>query len=338
MDDEPIWAADRVVAPTPGSTIPIPETTNEFAIKVNHLTLVKGNQFDGRIKTDPHKHIHEFLKICDMFKYRDTINEVSGKSYDPPINPNDQHNNSKTHINFDSEDEEEESTSQPKSQTPKPIKENGSPICNKHKLEQISSAFLSYESSAMIQNKVLPKLRDPRSFLIPFTFSKGFSCNALADFGASINLMSYTLYYAPLTHSKPQKHMVPTAVLTQSKPVSNTAVRPVSAALPNITVTHPRYAHQGNSQLALQDKGVIDSGCSRHMTRYMSYLSDFEELNGGYVAFEGNPKGGKITGKGKIKTGKIDFDNVYFVKELKFNLFSVSQMCDKKNSVLFTDT
>nr|GFB62354.1 ribonuclease H-like domain-containing protein [Tanacetum cinerariifolium] len=78
--------------------------------------------------------------------------------------------------------------------------------------------------------------------------------------------------------------------------------------------------------------------CSRHMTGNMSYLSDFKELNGGYVAFEGNPKGGKITRKGKIKTGKLDFDDVYFVKELKFNLFSVSQMCDKKNSVLFTDT
>nr|GFB73622.1 putative ribonuclease H-like domain-containing protein [Tanacetum cinerariifolium] len=64
----------------------------------------------------------------------------------------------------------------------------------------------------------------------------------------------------------------------------------------------------------------------------MSYLSDFEELNGGYVTFGGNPKGGKISGKGKIKT------DVYFVKELKFNLFSVSQMCDKKNSVFFTDT
>nr|GEX36424.1 putative ribonuclease H-like domain-containing protein [Tanacetum cinerariifolium] len=70
----------------------------------------------------------------------------------------------------------------------------------------------------------------------------------------------------------------------------------------------------------------------------MSYLSDFEELNGGYVAFGGNPKGVKITEKGKIKTEKLDFDDVYFVKELKFNLFSVSQMCDKKNSVLFTDT
>nr|GFA13438.1 hypothetical protein [Tanacetum cinerariifolium] len=93
----------------------------------------------------------------------------------------------------------------------------------------------------------------------------------------------------------------------------------------------------GNPQLALKDKCVIDSGCSRHMTGNMSYLSDFEELNEGYVAFGGNPKGGKITGKGKIKTGKLDFKDAYFVKELKFNLFSVSQMCGKKNNVLFTD-
>nr|GFB31821.1 hypothetical protein [Tanacetum cinerariifolium] len=54
---------------------------------------------------------------------------------------------------------------------------------------------------------------------------------------------------------------------------------------------------QGNLQHALKDKGVIDSGCSRKMTGNMSYLSDFEEPNGGYVAFRGNPKGGKISGK-----------------------------------------
>ncbi|GJZ63845.1 reverse transcriptase domain-containing protein [Tanacetum coccineum] len=76
MDDEPMWAADRVVASTPGSAITIPEIVNEFAIKGNHLTLFKGNQIDGRIKIDLHKHIHEFLRICDMFKYRDTENEV----------------------------------------------------------------------------------------------------------------------------------------------------------------------------------------------------------------------------------------------------------------------
>ncbi|GKF51823.1 hypothetical protein Tco_0148290 [Tanacetum coccineum] len=46
----------------------------------------------------------------------------------------------------------------------------------------------------------------------------------------------------------------------------------------------------------------------------------------------------KITGKGTLKNGKLDFEDVYFVKELQFNLFSVSQMCDKNNSVLFNDT
>ncbi|GKD62817.1 reverse transcriptase domain-containing protein, partial [Tanacetum coccineum] len=63
-----------------------------------------------------------------------------------------------------------------------------------HKLEQISSAFLRDESSAMIQNKVLPKLGDPGSFLIPCAFSKAFSCNALGDLGDSTNLMPYSLY------------------------------------------------------------------------------------------------------------------------------------------------
>ncbi|GKC17191.1 hypothetical protein Tco_1013973 [Tanacetum coccineum] len=47
MDDEPMWAADRAVAPTLGSAITIPKTANEFAIKGYHLTLVKGNQFDA---------------------------------------------------------------------------------------------------------------------------------------------------------------------------------------------------------------------------------------------------------------------------------------------------
>ncbi|GKB50473.1 putative ribonuclease H-like domain-containing protein, partial [Tanacetum coccineum] len=75
---------------------------------------------------------------------------------------------------------------------------------------------------------------------------------------------------------------------------------------------------------------------SKHMTGNRSYLTDYEEIDRGFVAFGGNSRG-KITNKGKIRIGKLDFEDVYFVKELKFNLFSVSQMCDKKNSVLFTD-
>ncbi|GJU67889.1 reverse transcriptase domain-containing protein [Tanacetum coccineum] len=67
-------------------------------------------------------------------------------------------------------------------------------ISNKHKIEQIYAAFLSDESSAMIQNKVPPKLGDLKSFLIPCNFNKTFSCNALANLDASINLMPYSLY------------------------------------------------------------------------------------------------------------------------------------------------
>ncbi|GJY29470.1 reverse transcriptase domain-containing protein [Tanacetum coccineum] len=265
IDDEPMWAADHVVALTPGSTITITETTNEFSIKGNHLTLVKGNQFDGRTKTDPHKHIHEFLRICDMFKYRDTeneavrlmmfpllltreantwldeLNEGTIKTSDelqtafisrffPPalferllgeIRDFSQHEN-KSLTNAWLRVKEMlrnchghnlskgniikifyHGLSEITLEVPNAAAGAGIPnygkflkelISNKHKIEQISVAFLSDESSAMIQNKVPPKLGDPESFLIPCNFNKTFSCNALADLGASINLMPYSLY------------------------------------------------------------------------------------------------------------------------------------------------
>nr|GEV01812.1 putative ribonuclease H-like domain-containing protein [Tanacetum cinerariifolium] len=119
---------------------------------------------------------------------------------------------------------------------------------------------------------------------------------------------------------------------------SNSPPRVTTTQALVVSVAKGKKRKWGNPQYALKDKGVIDSGCLRHMTGNMSYLFDFEELNGGYVAFGGNLKGGKISDKGKIKTGNLDSEDVYFVKELKLNLFTVSQMCDKKNSILFTDT
>nr|GEU68400.1 ribonuclease H-like domain-containing protein [Tanacetum cinerariifolium] len=145
-----------------------------------------------------------------------------------------------------------------------------------------------------------------------------------------------------MTHPHSSRNVAPTAVLTRSRLVSLNAARLVPTVVPQPTVKSLRsvkhVVNKGNPQQALRDKGVIDSGCSRHMTGNISFLSDFEKINGGYVAFRENLKGGKITSKGKIKTCKLDFDDVYFVKELKFNLFSVLQMCDKKSSVLFTGT
>nr|GEW11050.1 uncharacterized mitochondrial protein AtMg00810-like [Tanacetum cinerariifolium] len=64
-----------------------------------------------------------------------------------------------------------------------------------------------------------------------------------------------------------------------------------------VSIETPNFLALGNPHEHLQDKGVIDSGCSRHMTGNVSFFIDYEEIDEGYVAFRGNPKGGKITGK-----------------------------------------
>nr|GFA20755.1 hypothetical protein [Tanacetum cinerariifolium] len=76
-----------------------------------------------------------------------------------------------------------------------------------------------------------------------------------------------------------------------------------------------------SSQNHIDDKGYWDSGCSRHMTSNISYLSDYEPFDGGYVSF--GQGGCKITGKGTIKTGKLEFENVYFVKDLSKDVSSL---------------
>nr|GEY92123.1 hypothetical protein [Tanacetum cinerariifolium] len=108
--------------------------------------------------------------------------------------------------------------------------------------------------------------------------------------------------YTLLTHKKPQQHMVPTAVLTQSKPVFNTSVRPVSAVVPRLNVTRPRLTHP----TVTQSKSPI----RRHITRSPSLKTSNLPLRVIAAqalvvsAAQGNPKGGKISGKGKIKTVK----------------------------------
>ncbi|GKG10022.1 putative ribonuclease H-like domain-containing protein [Tanacetum coccineum] len=70
------------------------------------------------------------------------------------------------------------------------------------------------------------------------------------------------------------------------------------------------------------------------MTGNMFYLSDFKEFNGGYVPFEGGAKGGKITGKGTLKTGKLDFKDVYFVKSF---ITEIENLVDKKVKIIRCD-
>ncbi|GKA43408.1 putative ribonuclease H-like domain-containing protein [Tanacetum coccineum] len=134
--------------------------------------------------------------------------------------------------------------------------------------------------------------------------------------------------------------------IAKAQAVNTARQKAVKTARPNTSVVNAIRVNQANAIKNLacwgkpqqDDTGFIDSGCSRHMTGNIAYLSDFKEFDGGYVTFGGGAHGGRISGKGTLKTDSLDFEDVYFVNELKFNLFSVSQMCDKKNYVLFTDT
>ncbi|GJU84996.1 ribonuclease H-like domain-containing protein [Tanacetum coccineum] len=139
-------------------------------------------------------------------------------------------------------------------------------------------------------------------------------------------------YSAQKAHPSTQKNMAPRAVLIKTglrplntaRPVNtahskttvynarpmpfNTAkgklytARPkaVNTARPNTIVVNAIKANQVNAVKAsghpqIEDQGYVDSGCSRHMTGNMSYLSDFKEFDGGYVTFGGGAKGGRIT-------------------------------------------
>ncbi|GJZ46589.1 putative ribonuclease H-like domain-containing protein [Tanacetum coccineum] len=162
------------------------------------------------------------------------------------------------------------------------------------------------------------------------------------------------------THPNAQRNMVPRAVLMKTglKPFNtartvNTAhpksqflAKAVNTARPQSAVVNVVRVNKANAvkalacwgKLLMDDKGFVDSGCSRHMNGNIAYLLDFKEFDGGYVTFGRGAHDGRISDKGTLKTDSLDFKDVYFVNELNFNLFSVSHMCDKKNYVLFTDT
>nr|GEZ37012.1 ribonuclease H-like domain-containing protein [Tanacetum cinerariifolium] len=146
-----------------------------------------------------------------------------------------------------------------------------------------------------------------------------------------------------MTHPHPKRRFVPQAILTKSGKLKTagtlvTTVRPVNTAntkpimnysrptsnafkkgyskairLFNKYSTYKKYIfnREGNpQQKEYKEKGVIDGGCSRHMTGNKSYLTKYENYDGGFVSFKDGK--GRISRKDKIKTGTLDFDDVYF--------------------------
>nr|GEY02343.1 retrovirus-related Pol polyprotein from transposon TNT 1-94 [Tanacetum cinerariifolium] len=112
--------------------------------------------------------------------------------------------------------------------------------------------------------------------------------------------------------------------------------RVTAAKASAISAAQDKKGTWGNPQQALKDKGVIDNGCSRHMTGNMSYLSDFKELNRGYVALEVTLRVDETTPV--LKTFIIGLENLLSLKvkiircdnETEFKNFDLNKFCGFK--------
>nr|GEU40745.1 ribonuclease H-like domain-containing protein [Tanacetum cinerariifolium] len=112
------------------------------------------------------------------------------------------------------------------------------------------------------------------------------------------------------------------------RPVKTARTRPVNTARPNSAVVNDVNSHPQK-----EDQGYVNSGCSRHMTGNMSYLFDFMKFNGGYVTFKRGAKGGRITGKGTLKTASKDKTT----RILKKFITKIENLVDKKIKVIRCD-
>ncbi|KAI4365085.1 hypothetical protein MLD38_021104 [Melastoma candidum] len=86
---------------------------------------------------------------------------------------------------------------------------------------------------------------------------------------------------------------------------------------------------------AVESEWYLDSECSRHMTGDPSKFSQLTLQNEGSVKFSDNSKG-SVIGKGTIGSpDSMVIDEILLVTELKHNLLSISQLCDKGYTINF---
>ncbi|GKB81368.1 putative ribonuclease H-like domain-containing protein [Tanacetum coccineum] len=120
-------------------------------------------------------------------------------------------------------------------------------------------------------------------------------------------------HFSKLAQSTARRPYQSKTILTNKRftQTNNTAkAKAVNTARPHSVVVNVVRVNQANGKPLMDDKGFVDSGCSRHMTGNIAYLSDFKEFDGGYVTFGGGAHGGRISSKGTLKTDSINFEDL----------------------------
>nr|GEV69282.1 hypothetical protein [Tanacetum cinerariifolium] len=207
----------------------------------------------------------------------------------------------------------------------RPIPSIDATKCNKSKLQSSNfPAFEHGESSDSIMSKPMIK------FVKEADYPRVIKSNKTKK--ARKSPVKYAEMYRNISKGKTwpkdnyaHKRMTPRAVLLKpvTTPIVETREKLLRPQLVGFGDLNKTLLKKGNLQNNIDDKGYCDSGCSQHMTGNISYLSEYEPYDGGYVLF--GHGGGKITSKGIIKTDfKLKDDtNVLLRTPRQHNMYSI---------------
>ncbi|GJR33705.1 retrovirus-related pol polyprotein from transposon TNT 1-94 [Tanacetum coccineum] len=118
----------------------------------------------------------------------------------------------------------------------------------------------------------------------------------------------------------------PSLKRTEFTNARNESVKPKQAEKPRIITQNPK----GNLQQALKKKGIFDSGCSRHMTGNKDFLTNYQDIDGGFVAFGGSAREDEIFISQDKYFGKI-------LKKFGFSIIRTSITLMETNKALTKD-
>nr|GEW04051.1 reverse transcriptase domain-containing protein [Tanacetum cinerariifolium] len=205
-------------APTEGyedAIVVLAITTDNFELKHGLHTLVQNKQFFGHDKEDPHAHVRYFNKITSTLKFPNILNTEAWDRFKDLLRACPHHGFSELHqldtfySALNSKDQDSLNSAagalllDKKSQNQslalvKAVEEScvtcGALIGNKEKLSEMARTPLNKQCSAVLLKKLTEKLGDPGKFLILCNFLGMAECLALADLGASINLILFFVW------------------------------------------------------------------------------------------------------------------------------------------------
>ncbi|GJY43675.1 hypothetical protein Tco_0431888 [Tanacetum coccineum] len=165
------------------------------------------------------------------------------------------------------------------------------------------------------QNQFVPKVVLTRTGRIPVNTARASSTNNVNTARHNFNSQA-----APTNAARKVNIVKPIVNNVRPKTIFHKTQSPIRRPFYRTTAPRTNFSNQkvntakDDPHKALENKGIFDSGCSRHMTGNKAYLAEYQDYNGGPVAFGGSK--GYIT----VKDGFVTWKNLVLLSQTLNNI------------------